>query len=212
MKKIFIILPVAITILFSNCQKDIIVPQPPYNSRVSIQGLMEPDSVPVIYFNKTVPYFSNSTNTADLVIRSATVKIINGSSTDVLTLDSTLNRINCKYIYFYKGTQTVQWNTTYKLSIISGSETYTATTTTAVPPVIIDSVSYTSTFKDIYGEHEGVIVYFRDIPSQTNYYRYEMLRPVDATTKFRESPLVTPCLGYCLPTSISCAISHPSSI
>ena len=195
MRKLFSILPLTVIFFFSSCQKDIVVPQPPYDSRVSIQGLIEPDSIPVIYFNKTVPYFSNSTNTADLVIRYATIKITSSSGTDVLTLDSILNRVNCKYIYFYKGAVPIQWNTTYVLSINSGTETYTATTSTALTPVSIDSVSYTSTFKDIYGEHEGVIVYFKDTPSQTNYYHYEMLRPVDANTKYREVPLVSPCLG-----------------
>jgi hypothetical protein len=195
MRKLFFILQMIIMIFLSSCQKDIVVPQPPYDSRVSIQGLIEPDSIPVIYFNKTVPYFANTTNTADLVIRNATIKISSGNSTDSLTLDSILNRVNCKYIYFYKGTVPIQWNTTYTLSISSGAETYTATSTTTLSAVSIDSVSYTATFKDIYGEHEGVIVYFKDIPSQTNYYRYEMLRPVDASTKYREAPLVNPCLG-----------------
>lgn len=188
-------LPITAVLFFSSCQKDIVVPQPPYDSRVSIQGLIEPDSIPVIYLNKTVPYFSNSTNVADLVIRYATIKITSSSNTDVLTLDSILNRVNCKYIYFYKGTLPIQWNTNYTLSIINGTEIYTATTITSLSPVSVDSVSYTSTFKDIYGEHEGVIVYFKDIPSQTNYYRYELLRPVDANTKYREAPLVNSCLG-----------------
>ncbi len=42
--------------LFS-CTKDITVAQPPYTNRASGQCFIEPDSVPVLYLNATVPYF-----------------------------------------------------------------------------------------------------------------------------------------------------------
>lgn len=195
MKKVIASLFLSTITLFISCQKEIILSQPPYNSRPSIQGLIEPDSIPKIYFNKTVPFFTGSTNTDSLLIRNAIVQLTSTNGTDILQLDSTYEKIPCKYIYFYKGTTPILWNTTYTLSITDGVETYTATTTTALSPCNVDSISYTSAFTDIYGEHEGVIVYLTDVPSDTNYYRYEMMRPVDATTKYREVDITSPCIG-----------------
>jgi hypothetical protein len=56
-------------------------------------------------------------------------------------------------------------------------------------------VGYTPNYKDLYGEHEGVLVYFKDNAAQVNYYRYEMVRYVDTSTKQAESPLPRACLG-----------------
>ena len=70
--------------IVSSCQKDITIPQPPYENKVSIQSLIEPDSLPKVYFNLTVPFFDPKILNAQLVIRNCTVKIIGGGNTDVL--------------------------------------------------------------------------------------------------------------------------------
>lgn len=182
--------------LISSCQKTITIKQPPYTSKVSIQSMLEPDSVPVVYFNRTVPYFDKSITFAQLVIRNATVHINDGTNTDILQLDSVFNKLYCEYDYFYKGSLPVQLNKTYTLTIINGTDQYTATATTMnLSRPVIDSTSYISNFKDLNGEHEGVIVYFTDILSQTNYYRYEMDRYVDTATKKAETRIASPCLG-----------------
>lgn len=195
-KSLIIILVILFPFLFSSCEKTITISPPAYKSRVSIQSMLEPDSLPIVYFNKTVPYFDSKVNFADLIIRNASVKISDGTSTDILAIDSVYDRIYCEYNYYYKGSQPVQPNKTYTLTIINGADTYSATASTSnQSKVSIDSTSYITNYKDLYGEHEGVAVYFTDVPAQTNYYRYEMGRYIDTTTKKAEVKIVSPCLG-----------------
>ena len=172
-----------ILLLAASCTKEITLPQPDYVGKVSIQGFLEPDSLPILYANRTTPFLSATTTTGDLVIRNAVVKIIGNNATDVLKLDSTYDRIRCQFDYYYKGSIKTILNTDYRLEMTSNNVFYTATTNTTLSKTVVDSVGYTATFNDVYGEHEGVIVYFKDIAGQKNYYRYEQLRPVDTTMK-----------------------------
>ena len=105
--------------------------------------------------------------------------------------------MDCKYAYFYKGKIPAVRHASYALEIIDRGKTYTATTTTFLTPVTIDEVSYTPAFKDLYGEHEGVITYFRDNPDEENYYRFEMTRKVDVNSRDvtgNNRDLLVPCL------------------
>lgn len=186
-----------IAALTFSCQNEIELPQLPYEDKAIIQGIVEPDSVPIVYFNRTVPFLSGTTDPAELVIRNASVIVSSVEDSDQLFLDSVYLPIDCKYSYFYKGTIKVKKNLTYTLQIINGTKTYTATTTTSLAPVTINRVSYTPAFKDLYGEHEGVITYFTDIPGEDNYYRFEMTRKVDRSTRYVTGnlrDLLVPCL------------------
>lgn len=192
---IAIIIVVCSVFLFS-CEKTITITPPPYQGKASIQSMLEPDSLPIVYFNRTVPYFDKKVSFADLVIRNAIIQISNGTTTDILLLDSVFDKIYCQYNYYYRGNYPVQLNKTYTVTIANGTDAYTATTSTAnLSKATIDSTAFTPVFKDLYGEHEGVIVYFKDVPGQTNFYRYEMVRYVDTTTKRASEKIVSPCLG-----------------
>jgi Domain of unknown function (DUF4249) len=182
MKKITIPLLIISIILFS-CEKVITIKPQTYLGKVSIQSTLEPDSLPVVYFNRTIPYFGNDVALGALAIRNAVVKITSSAGTDILRFDSAFSKTYCQYDYFYKGNVSVQLNRTYILTIINGTDTYSATASTNLSKATIDSTDFTPAFKDLYGEHEGVIVYFRDLPSQVNYYRYEMVRYVDTSTQ-----------------------------
>lgn len=191
-----ILIITAASLLFLSCEKVITITPLPYVGKVSIQSMLEPDSIPIVYFNKTVPYFDSKINFADLVIRNANIKITSGTTIDVLQLDSVFDKVYCEYNYYYKGTVPVQMNKTYTLTILNGSDTYTAScSTNSLSKSTIDSTAYTANYKDLYGEHEGVIIYFRDVPAQENYYRYEMDRFIDTATKKAEVKIVSPCLG-----------------
>lgn len=194
-KKWFLLVVIALAAF--NCQTEVALPQLPYDGRVIIQGVIESDSVPVVRFNRTVPYLSATTDAAQLVIRNATITISDAAETDHLTLDSTYLPLDCRFDFFYKGTIRSKHNTVYTLMILDGPKTYTATATTDLTPVTIDSVSYTPAFKDLYGEHEGVITYFKDIPAEENYYRFEMLRAADTSSRDvtgNNRDLLVPCL------------------
>ena len=188
---------VLLTVMSWNCQTEIDFPQLPYDDRIIIQGIVEPDSVPIVYINRTVPYLSGTTDPAQLAIRNADVAVSVSDEVDRLVFDSVFLPLDCKYSYFYKGNIQAKRNTTYVLEIVHGSKTYSATTTTSVTPVTIDKVSYTPAFKDLYGEHEGVITYFTDDPNEENYYRFEMTRKADINSRDvtgNNRDLLVPCL------------------
>ena len=195
MKYNILIIATIITFLLIGCEKEITVPQPDYIQKPSIQGILEPDSLPLVFFNRTTPFLSATTTTGQFVIRNATVKITGGNTTDVLKLDSLYDRIYCQFSYFYKGTKKVLWNTDYTLDIQNGSENYTAKTNTTLQKATVDSVRYTTAFNDVYGEHEGIIVYFKDVAGSTNYYRYEQTRTVDTSMKHASISLSFSCIG-----------------
>ncbi len=183
MKRIKLVIFLVITaIFFSRCEKDITIKPQQYDSRPSIQCLLTPNTYPKLYLFKTVPFFDAPISYKELFIRNAYVTISSNLGTDVLTLDSSLNKFYCKYDYFYKGSQLTQKNVTYNLKIVYLDKTYTASTTTNQPLVQLDSVTYIAQFQDIYGEHEGIKLHFIDDPSGDNYYRFEMHRMVDSST------------------------------
>jgi hypothetical protein len=175
---------ITFSVFLCACEKVITIKPPGYLGKVSIQSMLEPDSVPIVYFNRTVPYFGKDVALGALTIRNAVIKITSSSGgTDILHFDSIFSKTYCQYDYFYKGSIPVQLNTGYTLTVINGADSYSATASTVLSKATIDSTAYTPAFNDLYGEHEGVIVYFRDLPSQVNYYRYEMIRYVDSSTQ-----------------------------
>ncbi len=102
----------------------------------------------------------------------------NGAA-DVFRADSTFNQFFCRWEPYYTGSLPIAENTSYELRVEYDGRTYTATTLTDVPAVEIDSVSYTSSFNDIYGGHEGVIVDFTDLPGEGNQYRFKITRTLN---------------------------------
>lgn len=194
--KIQLIISLALSILLS-CTKEVNITQDQYSSKLSIQGIMEPDSFPIVYINRTTPFLSDQIQSNILVVRNADIKIHGNNQTDYLQIDSTFDWIKCQYVYYYKGKLKSLWNQKYTLDIQYKGEFYTATTTTSMHKTNIDSIAYTQRFNDLYGEHEGIIVYFKDIPNEQNYYRFEQLRPVDTTMKHASIKLniTNGCIG-----------------
>ncbi len=182
MKRSTNLLLIVISFIFLSCEKTIIITPPAYLSRPSIQSMLEPDSLPVVYFNRTVPYFNENLLFRDLIIRNAQIKIQSSVGTDSLKLDSVYDKSFCQYNYYYKGNTPVQLNKTYTLTVKNGADVFTATCQTNQLKPVIDSTAFTQHFSDLYGDHEGVIVYFKDVPAQINFYRYQMDRYVDTST------------------------------
>lgn len=169
------------TFLFYACEKTITIAPQPYVSKPSIQCLLTPGTFPKLYLFKTIPYFDPQTSYENLVIRNAKVKINSKIGVDELLLDSVLNKFYCKYDYFYRGNILTQENINYTLNIQVGDKSYTAETITNQPKIQLDSVVYIEQFQDVYGEHEGIVSYFRDKENDDNYYRFEMKRLVDSS-------------------------------
>ena len=183
MKNISILVVAACLVVFNSCEKTITIKQQPYQSKLSIQGLITPYQIPKIYLNRTVPYFDPKVNTRELTVDNATVTLNDGATNYTLRFDSLYNYHYCRYDYFYSNPQNIQANKTYTLNIVLSGVTYSAQATTNQSKVPVTSTSYVPVFKDLYGEHEGVIVGYTDKAGEENYYRYEMGRMIDSSVK-----------------------------
>lgn len=183
MKNISLIIFAGCLTVFISCEKTITIKQQAYQSKLSIQGLITPNQKPQIYLNRTVPYFDPKVNTRELTVDNAAVTLNDGTTNYTLSFDSAYNYHYCRYDYFYSNLQNIQANKTYTLTIIFNSVTYAAQATTNQSKVPITSTNYVQVFKDLYGEHEGVIVGYTDKPGEENYYRYEMGRMIDSSVK-----------------------------
>ncbi|TSA34987.1 MAG: DUF4249 family protein [Porphyromonadaceae bacterium] len=177
-----------------SCEKDITIKQLPYTDKVSIECLLTPGATPVLYLYRTVPFFDPKITKRSLFIDQASVMIKSEHGTDILTPDSAIDPFYCDYKYFYHGGKIIEANVRYDLEVTINGEVFKASTTTDNQVVQLDSVHYVSNFKDIYGEHEGVVCNFKDDPNRVNFYRYEMTRMIDSTT-YGVNKIKSPCLG-----------------
>ena len=171
------------TIFLIACEKTITIKQQPYQSKLSIQGLITPGKAPQIFINRTVAYFDPKVNTRELTADNAAVTLNDGTATYTLNFDSAYNYHYCSYDFFYTNAHAVEANKTYSLNISFDGIVYSAQATTSQSKVPITSLSYVQTFKDLYGEHEGIIVGYTDKPGEENFYRYEMSRKIDSSVK-----------------------------
>ncbi|QQR86930.1 MAG: DUF4249 family protein [Flavobacteriales bacterium] len=180
-------------LLFSGCTKDITVVPLAYDTKPVIECMLTPGQVPKLYIYRSVPYFDAAVTRKSLFIRTANVTITSSLGTDVLVVDSVEDLFACEYNYFFKGNIVTQPNITFSLNIDAEGKTYTAQTTTDQTATTITSTGYTPVFNDIYGEHEGVIVDYNDVPGEENFYRYQMARIIDSTTTLGEGGLFSIC-------------------
>ena len=166
----------AMLVFLQSCTKDITINQLPYEAKTSIQSLITPDSLPKVYVYRAVPFFDTRISVSQLARRDVVVSMEAGSEKIAFTLDSVFNVPTCEYFIFWRGNKKIQANTTYSLLVKDATNTYTAEATTKQSIVEIDSVGYLTKFQDLYGEHEGVVVNFRDKMGIGDFYRYQMDR------------------------------------
>lgn len=170
------------TFLFFSCEKEIAIVQQPYDSKPSIQCLITPGEYPKLYLNRTMPFLSEPSSARDIFIDNATAVIEGGGEIIKLKQDSLYDKFYGSVSYFYSGRTKIKDQTHYTLNIQYNGKTYSATTETKQRKIQLDSITYIEQFKDIYGEHEGVVFHFNDLPGETDNYRYEMQRMVDSST------------------------------
>ena len=181
MKNILKIVLIIFVVSFVNsCQKDIKLKPLAYDNQLSIECVLFPGKAPQLFLSTSVPFFSTIVSPSQLFARGAVVTIT-GSAVDNLVEDSIFDNFRCRWVPFYKGTIPPVYGQTYNLSVTYGGKTYTSSTTINQPQVSITSTSYVSSFHDIYGDHEGVIINFNDQIGSGNYYRYQMNRMIDSS-------------------------------
>ena len=181
MKKILklFIIATLFCILYS-CQKEIKLKPLEYDNRLSIECILYPGKVPQLFLSSSVAFFNLNTTPSQLFVRGAIVKIT-GTAVDSLVEDSVFDNFRCRYVLFYRGSIPAVSGQTYNLSVTYAGKNYVATTTISQPKVTINTVSYVSSFHDVYGDHEGVITNFNDIAGSKNFYRYQMSRMIDSS-------------------------------
>lgn len=196
MKRIIIILSISFSFLMmiTSCEKDINIKQQPYSSKLSIQCLITPGTLPILYLNNTLPYLNAAESSKKMFVADARVTIEANGITDQMVPDSVFQVFFGTYNYFYKGLKLILPNQTYTLTILSKGTGYIASATTDQHPVKLDSVTYVKAFKDVYGEHEGVVFHLKDDPAARNYYRFEMHRLADTATYWGENKFKSPIL------------------
>lgn len=181
-------------IMITSCEKEIIIKQQDYTSKLSIQCLITPGAIPKLYLNNTMPYLNAAESPRTMFVADAKVTIETNGITDKLVPDSVFQIFFGTYSYFYKGAKPIEANKNYTLSINYQGVDYTATASTVQQVVKLDSVTYVQNFKDVYGEHEGVVFHLKDDPAVSNYYRYEMHRSADTATYWGENKFKSPIL------------------
>ncbi|MFM9945182.1 MAG: DUF4249 family protein [Bacteroidia bacterium] len=176
------------------CQREIKLKQLPYDSKLSIECLITPNEFPKVYLNKTVPYLTGSAINSTFFARNAGITISSANGTITFTPDSIFNYFQCDYIYFYKGNSKIAANLDYTLNVLFDGKIYQAVCTTNQPKVKLDSAGYVYKFKDLYGEHEGVVLHYIDPAASGQYYRYEMHRWADSSA-YRTNGGKSPCIN-----------------
>lgn len=197
MKTKLFLCAIAISILMFSCKKDIIINFPQnHESKVFIEGMLYPDKVPQIFISKSNSFFSAKVTPQQVFARGAIVKLITGTTVDLLVPDSTYNKFRCRWEPFYRGNIKAVFGKSYTLEVNFEGKIYTATTTIDQKAVTIESIVYTSEFIDVFGAHDGVIITITDNPGRKDYYRYQMNRIID--TSIRHAHVLDRFINTCV--------------
>lgn len=192
--QLLLMMAVFFFLIVTGCETAISVPTQPNTPQLSIECMLVPGEVPVLYLSRSTAFFSVQTS-ADLFVSDARVTVSSAEGVDVLSPEMGRDSFLCQPTYFYRGSIPARQGQTYTMTVVSGGQSYTAQTTISQGKPIINNVGYISAFTDIYGEHEGVTVDFTDIAGQVNDYRYEMRRQIDSSARKTESTYKSLCNG-----------------
>ncbi|MFH2025515.1 MAG: hypothetical protein ABIK30_06780 [bacterium] len=167
MKKTQLIYLIILTgLLLGGCEKTITIKRLPFESQLSVECILEPSQIPKLYLGNTVAYFDTISTNLEYFVDNATVTLSNSLGVDTLKIATGYNYYNCQNEYFYRGNIPIIQGQSYHLKIQHEGNAYEADTDVNLSSVKIDSVSFVSSFKDIFGDHEGVVVSFKDLPGE----------------------------------------------
>ncbi len=177
----FVILAAAL-ILSTGCKKNITINFPAeHTSKIFIEGMLYPGKKPQIFISKSNSFFSSKVSPQEVFARGAVVKIISGTTVDILVADSVFNKFRCRWELFYQGNIAAEYGKEYTLEVNYEGKIFTAGTTINQQPVAIEKIEYTPEFFDVYGSHDGVLVQITDHPGRLDYYRFQMNRVIDTS-------------------------------
>jgi hypothetical protein len=136
-----------ITLLFLvSCEKDINISLPPVQSQVVVEGHIETGQGAWVVLTRSSDYFA-TVDTASLlnsIVKNAVVIVSDGVHADTLPMIFDPFYLSTTYIpwYYKKTNPTVigQEGHTYSLTVVTGGQKLTSTTTMPIPAVKLDSV------------------------------------------------------------------------
>ena len=172
-------------LLLSACQKEIGFRNidTTYDSQVFIEGILIPGEAAKIYISNSSSFFQEKVSPQEIFVRGARVELLSDNVAELLQPDSTFDKFRCRWTPFYEGQEIIKYNSTYTLKIEIEGKSYQASTMIDQPKVNIDRVEYVENFYDVYGGHDGVIVYLKDQKNSSNFYRFQMDRIIDNSRK-----------------------------
>jgi len=164
----------AVLLCLAACTKDIVIPELPYDGKTSIQCLITPGELPTVYTYQAVRYFDPKITPRQLFLPKASVHMTGAGDTIAFTIDSVTDVRTCEQLFFWKGDKPIRPDATYTLTVTNGEQVFSAQATTNQSLVQLDSVKYVSKFTDVFGGHEGIVLFFRDRPGAENFYRFQL--------------------------------------
>lgn len=168
--------------LLTACYKNITIDEPLYHeSTLYIECILFPGENTKLYLNNSQAFFSEKVTPQQTFVRDAEITITCDDWTDNLKIDSTFDKFRCRWNPYYAGEHLIEQGKKYSLLVEYDGASYEAETSTYQSRVNLDSVVYTAEFYDLYGGHDGVVLYFQDAPGEANYYRFQMDRWIDSS-------------------------------
>jgi hypothetical protein len=169
-------------ICISGCYKDITINEElNHDPSIHIECILYPGEKPKLYLNNSNAFFSEKVTPQQTFVRNAEVIITTDDWSESLKVDSTFDKFRCRWSPYYVGSQKIEQGKSYTLNVAHNGNTYEAETTISQAKVNLDSIVYTPEFYDLYGGHDGVVLYFQDAAGEANYYRFQMDRWIDSS-------------------------------
>jgi len=156
-------------IFFTSCEKEIEVDLPDYESKIVVEGSIEPNQYAVVMITKSADYFAvyNQETFLNMLVTDAIVTVTNQSGViDTLVFQPVSGQ---PFPFAYSGTK-IKGVTggNYTLTVTTGGKTYQSTTS-ILPSVPIDSLMFKMQDET---DSTGIIRYkFTDPAGVNNFYR-----------------------------------------
>lgn len=166
-----------LTLYFFSCQKNINLnlPQPP--PQVVVEGHIQPNQLAWVLLSRNFNYFGTTSITSIVatdLVHGAKIAISNGTSTD------SMREVIPTLGYYQSATMKGVTGATYDLTIVTGGETLTATTS-ILPPIPLDSAWFQ--LEPTYALYGYLWAILYDPPPCGHYYRW-MAKRINLDTTF----------------------------
>ena len=173
---------IGLTFCLFSCQKDIDLKMvDTHISQLYVESILYVGESPKVFLSKSVNFFNEKVTPQEVFARNAVVEISDGSQVYLLQQDSTFDKFRCRWNPFYTSNFIVAPNATYQLTVRHEGQEITGETSTTLKTIEVEEVEYTPFFYDVYGDHDGVIVRFKDVIGEGDFYRFQMDRWIDNT-------------------------------